>query len=457
MTAAWALLAAFGASCIALLQLRFLREKSGFLQFPTLAGGGMFAFLFVQAVALVTNDAQVPREGLRKLLAMCTLCALAIYFASKQPTPRTWGTPTRFAYPLLRIYWTGIALLIVGAFGILKLASAAGGLRESFSVDNQIANWSGLPVVYLNIATMSQTGLVMVALSALRLRNPVWRLIPAIPFLILQVTTIATQARRFPLVWLATATICTFYLARRALPPKPILAAVGIGVSAAVFIFPLVRGYTRLGNDQTLSRAKLADELDAASGGGAGEFRAACYLIQITDSEHLIQYGAGLYNDLIRYWVPKLLVGEDGKKNLLLPVENAANSDNTYGWQMPNGYVPTGPASVFVQFGYLGAALFWLLARWMRYLWIRATQAGDLLAQCTYVLLVAPAMAAVASDFTGGLYPAMAQSLLVPGVALLLLRRPGRLSTPPYHWRPRGLPGSASELGDLAAPANRRA
>jgi hypothetical protein len=423
----WILLGLFGASCL-LLMFSSLRERSGILQFPFLAGAGAFGFLFVQAFGVVRNGSLVPEEGLVKTLLMCVLCNLAVFLGWNGYSPEIWRRASRWVYPLVRLYWIGILFLAIGAAGQIKLIGLAGGLLKSFSIDNEITNWQGLPIVYLYIAGLANVGVVMVGLVGLKMRSP-WRLVPAAPFVLLQAAVMILFVRRSPLITLGLTTLCIFYFARHALPPKAILVAFAALAAAAMFIFPLVRGSTQIGADRSqLENFSLTQASEDQMSGKQNEFWGACYLIQITDAEHLYMLGAGFYNDFIRYFVPKLFVGgTETKDGLYLNIADPQNSvSNSYGWTKPNGFVPTGPASVYIQFSYAGAALFWFLARGMKYLWIRALNGNDRMAQCLYILLLTPAVAALVNDFTGALYANGLQIFIAPLVALLTIRMPNQ-------------------------------
>ena len=84
------LLAIFGAACILLLAPA-LRSRCGVLEFPFAAGCGLLGFLFPQAAGIVMHGDPVPRDGLVKALAMCTLAALAVYAGWHEPAPARWS------------------------------------------------------------------------------------------------------------------------------------------------------------------------------------------------------------------------------------------------------------------------------------------------------------------------------------------------------------------------------
>src|ERR1041385_4164450 len=122
----WILLGLFGSSSLILICAR-LRQRSGVLQFPFLAGGGILGFLVIQAVGVTSNGA-VPVTGLSKTLFMCVLCNCALFLGWYQRVPGHWRRPGEWVYPFKTLYWAAIACLLLGGFGQLRLLALGGGL-----------------------------------------------------------------------------------------------------------------------------------------------------------------------------------------------------------------------------------------------------------------------------------------------------------------------------------------
>ncbi|HUP04961.1 MAG TPA: hypothetical protein VMU19_13285 [Bryobacteraceae bacterium] len=415
----WLLLILFGASCLVLI-VRPLKDRAGVLHFPVLAGAGSLGFLFFQAVGLVRNPALVPPEGLTKTLIMCTLCNAAVFIGWYQRPSPAWRRAPKWNYRLLNVYWIGIMWLVIGGIGLLKLMSLAGGLEKGFSVDTEITEWSGLPVIYLFIGTFNAVGIALTCLAALKMRDSWWRFAPAAPFLLLQVATVAFNGRRTVLVALTLLALCIPFFARNYLPPKAVVLASAVFILVGIYLFPIIRQYTPIGADRSkLESVSVEDTSRGVVEGQTAELWAATYLIDITDIDHQCMYGARTYNQIISLFVPKILVGgADAKARLLLNVpEPGLSGENAFNWVRPYYFHVTGPASVFMEFSYAGALLYWWLARVMRRLWVRATEFDDIRAQIIYALFAAPAVAALTSDFAN-VWVALPVSILAPIASL---------------------------------------
>jgi oligosaccharide repeat unit polymerase len=425
--------------------LRPLRERDGVLQFPLLAGVGALGFLFTQALGLVRNPEMVPEDGLSKTLIMCILCNLALFAGWYRAVPASWRRPAKWYHPPGKVYWVGIAFLAVGGVALFRLLALAGGLLKGFSTDTEITDWSGLPIIYLFFASLSGTGLVLVGMTALRSRETWWRLAPTAPFLLLQLATVVLGGRRSVFIGLILLALCVPYFTRQYLPPRATLLITAAAAVLAVFMFPATRKYTVIGGDRTkLENVSVADTGQSVLAGRTSEFWVATYAIEITSADNEYMWGARTYDNFVGLYVPKILVGgADAKARLFLDVpQPGANDANSYNWVWPTGMHATGPASVFMDFGYAGALLYWFLARVMRRLWVRATEDDDLRAQCLYTLLIAFAVGALTDDFSGSLLAALPIGVFAPVFGFWLIK--AEVLAP--------VPGPSEEEAPLAAP-----
>ncbi len=419
-----------GASAL-LLIIRPLLERGGILHYPAVAGIGSMGLLFVQALGIMSDPDMVPPGSLPKALLMCTLCNVAIYAGWYWKPSQSWRRETAWRYPMIRVYWAGIAVLAVGAFGVLRLTALEGGIIRSLSVDKEVSTWSGLPVIYLFFACFSQAGVAMIICAAMRMRDSLWRVAPAVPFVLLQAASVVFGGRRTVLVELAVFALCILWFWRGYTPPKLIVFAGAAVVIAAIYIFPIIRDEFQIGAEHTkIDQFSLSETSRNVLAGEQTEFWEAVYLIQITDVDDQCMMGAGIYNLAISLFVPKILVGGvDAKAKLYSTAPSPGNSGaNSYGWTAPEGVHQTGPASVFTQFSYFGAILFGLLARAMRYLWVRASEEDDPMAQCLYLLFLPAAIAALTSDLPANVMANAPWALIAP----ILAFRYARVEKLPY-------------------------
>ena len=389
-TASTFLLAAFGGACVLLLASG-LRRRSGVFEFPFLAGGGLLAFLFPQALGLVTGGDPAPHDGMVRALLMSTLCALAIYVGWREKTPERWSAPADREYPLRRLYGMGLGALAIGLAGFLKLVSLSGGIAAHYSTHGNYAlEWKGMPVVYDFFSLFLIPGLLLCGLAGLAMGSKLRLIAPTIA-LTVHLAAIVFLGRRLVLVSVALSIGCLLYFGKGWAPPRRLALAPLLAV--AIWIAPEYRKHSQIGGDiERLREMDFHTLLGAAADGGQHEFWAMANYIHATTADGLYECGAGVYNIWVILFVPKLIVGEAGKAAMMIPTRAAAG-----GWQMPYGMVPTGPGSAYRQFWFYGCVWFYGLSRWMRYLWLRAG-AGDRLAQAGYMFLLTPAVTAVVSD-----------------------------------------------------------
>ncbi len=385
--------ALFGAACLALLAPA-VRRRTGILEFPFAAGCGLLGFLFPQAVAVAQHEEAAPRDGVLRVLLMCTLVALAVYTGWHEAAPARWSAPRQVRYPVRRLYWIGMAALAVGAAGYLKLTSLSGGILAHYSTHGNYAlQWRGLPVIYDFFVQYLTPGLVLCGLAGLLLGGKL-RLLPPGAALAVQLAGIVFLGRRSVLVSLVTSVGCLLYFGKGWLPRRDLVLCAAPLVALAMFAFPEYRKHSQIGGDiERMREVDFGTLVGAQACGGQPEFWGAAHFVQTTSEDDLYEFGAGVYNTLVVYFVPKVIVTEAGKAALMIPTREARAS-----WRMPYGMVTTGAGSAYRQFWFLGCLWFYGLSRLMRYLWLRASGGGDLIAQAAYVLLLTPAVASVVND-----------------------------------------------------------
>jgi hypothetical protein len=391
------LLALFGAACLLLIVDGLLR-RGGIFEFSFLAGCGLFGFLFTQAVGVVRNPGMVPEAGVIKGLVMCCLCAFAVYLGWKAPVRAKRAAPRRFPFSLKWMHRVGIACIIVGLIGFLSLASLSGGVVAHYSTRGSYSlHWAGLPVVYWFFTVYLYLGFVLVALAALRLRSWLLLLPAAIPLAVVMANAVLL-GRRNELALLVVITAGVLFFSRDFAPPRWLAVSLAPLAMAAMFILPATRKYSQIGGDwDQLQQVSVSDIMGGVFTGVDGEFWSMCYLMEITDTEGRFQFGGGFYNEFVKVFVPKLLVGDTLKGKLFLDLPSAITENNRLGWVIPPGMVRSGPYSVFEQFWYFGAACFYFLARWLKGHWVRA-RAGDFWSQVVYCISATAAVSAVTND-----------------------------------------------------------
>ena len=384
--------------------VKSLRFRSRILHLPSLVALAFLGFLGPQAIGVIRSGS-APWYAVCKFLLFSALCSAAVYWGwAHGPTrPARLADPRLYRAELRLFFGIGLGLEVVGLLGQWRLAGLVGGFRNLYlGAAGYGLEWRGEPVFYGFFADYLVPGGLLVALAGLRLRSS-WRLAFALPALALQMATVLLAARRTPLVLLLLTVGCLLYWTRGWLPPRRVAIAMALGVAAAMFALPRFRTaggvFSGLPVRETAAAA-LGETLVA----GGEEFRDGCFLMQVTDEEHAFQYGLGFYNAWVRYFVPRAVVGDEGKENLLINLPDAGHVGptasavfNRYDWRIAPYVGPTGPASCFQQFWYFGWVCFYVLARWLNGHWLRAAK-GDPLSQVTYAVCVTSVTNSVIND-----------------------------------------------------------
>jgi hypothetical protein len=184
----------------------------------------------------------------------------------------------------------------------------------------------------------------------------------------------------------------------------------------AVLLAPEYRAYSQVGADNSRIKSLSGTKTTSAILDGVpAECYTMAYQIHTTQLSGSYEYGLGIYNRLISYFVPRSIFGEEFKQALFLN-RDTADEGNTYNWTQTYGMVPTGPASAFVQFGYLGVLVFYYLARCMRRLFDEAVVHDRVKSQILYLLFLTPAI----SSLTNSIYDLLNPLILLLPLVLVL-------------------------------------
>jgi hypothetical protein len=421
----WFFLCLFAAGCVLLVKDGFSRPVS-VLEFPFLAGVGLSSLLLVQAIGVVRAGDFAPSIGVSKMLLMSSLCCLAVHYGWRTRIERGVEERAIGATGAKYLYVLGLVVLAVGFWGRLKLSVLSGGVLQYYSIEGAYTlEWRGLSVIYGFFAHYLEAGIVLCSLVAFRWRSRL-ALTPAVVALAFPIADVVLLGRRMMLVFvLLTVGLLGFFWQRLAPPRVAVIVAACVGASS-LFILPYYRAHSQLGGDWDALKAISPTEivLEVFEGSDA-EFSNAAYLIQVTEEQAIFQYGVGFYNTFVRYFVPRIIVGEDTKEWLLIDLPDAGHVGpeagvvaNRYGWAIPPTIVPTGPASVFQQFWYFGALCFYVMTRWLKGHWIRAVR-GDLWSQAVYTVSTVYGVAAVVNDVYTIYQPVV--MFVVPGLFAMRL------------------------------------
>jgi hypothetical protein len=373
-----------------------LRPRYGLLQYPFLAACGFLGFLVPQAIGVIRAES-ASEAAISKSLLMCILCVIALHVGWNSRVPQAWLRPPA-PLPPAALYWVGVSLLAVGLAAYLQIAAMSGGIASHYSVGGHYSlKWSGMPVVYSFFVQLLEPGFALAALCALRLKSK-YRLVPPALAGFIFLASVVFLGRRTMLIWLCLALLSIGYFGGRLVAPRWVAVAVVPALALAIVIAPYYRRYSQIGADTgQIAALSPAASVNTVLNGAEAEFWTMAHIIEITARERLYDYGLGFYNAFVHIYVPKLLVGEEGKQALLLDAPSSTAYDS-YEWRIPYGMVPGGPATAFAQFWYAGCVVYYFIARWMRYLWVRAAETDDILYQALYAASAVYGVTAALTD-----------------------------------------------------------
>lgn len=391
------------------LLLRGLARPGHMYQFPFLAGAVFLGWVAPQAVGLL-GDARLPEGGLARTLLMATLCAGAVYIGHRWSARPLRALEWHFSQRRLLQVAAGMSL--VGAYFAWKIR----GLPDEMLV----GAWQGLPVAYLFFAKLQMYAFALAALLFARTGSRA-ALVIALVNLAFFLQPLFIGARRGLIIEVGLVILLAAWFGRRWTVPRP--AMIATLVVGALFVFSVgqYRGtvYDRGnygGDDWRLP--SVSDVLGIQYWGtfqqvlkdGADELRNAVYDISGTGEEMSFNFGGSYWNRLVQQYVPRQVVGESAKQSLMLDLPDPARA---YGHSPHFGTTHTGFSDSFQAFGYLGALVFFAIARFMRALY-EAGVRGHLLAQVLYMALITDALHAI-THATGSLLTAL------PHVAVFLV------------------------------------
>ncbi|HVX66112.1 MAG TPA: hypothetical protein VHA11_05910 [Bryobacteraceae bacterium] len=397
MTAA--LLAIYAFTCAALLWDGW-RRSNPFVELTFLAGAGSSIVLLPQGLALWLAGDVLPETGLAKAFLMAALSNLALLAGWRRYAPLPAAPPPAHRPPeLRRAFWWGALFIAIGLASSVALAGLSGGLLGQFTSSGATTlEWRGMPVAWVFFVSFLMTGIALTALAALGLHSRPRLLVPLAASL-LPLAWIILLNRRSAAAALATTVAGVFAFGSSRRPPRwAVPALLGAGVVTA-FVFPALRGNDFVQGD--FSRLESLEPGRVVAEGLVNpdaEFTHLVYGMAVTSADDAYEFGAGFYNQFVTLFVPKLLVGEAAKQDLLFRTSASDYFNNSLGWSARPTTAPTGPGCAFRQFGYFGCFYFFLMARALRMLSEKARGENDVFLQTFFIILLAPAVASMTND-----------------------------------------------------------
>lgn len=347
-------------------------------QFPTLAGATWLLYIGPQALGVLVNpDLLPPRAvadgGIEMALVMASLCAGASFlgYVGKLNVGHHVRTSSDNFYPGWLFVGGGL-LSTIAMLAFYKLASLAGGIAGYYSVaGNYELTWTGLPVAYVFFVKLIYPGILLCLLSTLT--RPTFAKWAIVVFLcMLPLANVVFLGRRTEAALLALTIGIAFYFQRGWTPKRWIMISGFVFGFVMVIVAPAYRTYSQLGADysQILEIDPGNMVLAQVLGKEPTEFHFPVVQLAATQQELEFNYGLGFYNNIIQELVPSLLFGKEFKEQIKIKSTNFhMHMRKNYQWEPIYGWVPTGITDVFRELWFFGAILFFILAKFFRYLW----------------------------------------------------------------------------------------
>lgn len=434
-----------------------LSKRERHWQFPTLAGACWLFCIVPQAFGAVRNPDKFPPDaladgGLVISLVMCILCVATTWAGWQQGLMRRRNAlPSGSAGPQMAVlksetmlFWYGSLVFAVGFWAAWRLASLMGGFRAQFvGGANYEIEWLGAPVKYAFFAVLIYPGF-LIAFRAWLPRREGYQTVAIILMALYPLATAVFLGRRSMTAAFVIIIACALYFYRRfTLPPLIMtmlfaLAGVGVLVAPQYRTVASATGDVRRAAAEVNVKAALSDVL---SGEKYVEFDSLVVTSAFLNRTRQFDYGIGLYNGLVNALVPRQIVGEENKAELLINLhqDDARSSASVYDWEIPYGSNPTGVLDAFRAFWFLGCLMYFGLAWCMARIWSGALK-GSILQQTAYIILLLPAMGTVVGAWT-----TLPEQLIKAGVLLV-----------PVHWICRDAGGKRLPLRSKRQPRYRR-
>jgi hypothetical protein len=431
--------------------LSSLRRREGIFEFPTLFAGAFLFSIVPQLVNHVFYPGRLPvrvyqDHGVEYGLIMCILCLVA-GIAGYQIRPKR---PARRERPAWRIdvdklFWAGVVLYLLGAFGALRLAALAGGVKAQFTEGGHYGlEWSGAPVIWAYVAKLLPFGLLLCLNSALS-RGSVGKWTQVLLMFLYPVAVIVFLGRRAMVFRLVLIVLISVWFQRRWAPPRW-LAPCGMALGGMVII---LMPHYRTSANQTGDIKGAAGKVDVRSA-----IEAYATGDQVEGMDNLIigiparlaypsfSWGSGFWNGMVAYWVPGQIVGRGLKQSLMIRVGTPDGElfSKYGGLVVEYGSFSPGPYSAFREFAFLGCLLFFIMGRFYRWLWHLADERRNLGAQIFYAsCALAIPMAVVAGVLLAFDLLLLSVGAVLPVLWLVRDRRRALAGRPPVsiprvHW-----------------------
>lgn len=376
---------------VAILLVRGLWKRGGYLQVPFLSAL-IYAIWYLPQAFVLRDDTTLPDGSMARVLAMSLFCLVAIWAGWRQGSRGAGLERTSGDVRLDRLVLPAILITLFAA------AMRAAILAQPDEV-RAMGQWTGPITIMVFFAQVGIVSLVLSFILVLRRRSLVTFALFGANLLLYAAPLLITFRRSDTFEFIFAALLCLFFLKGRTIPRVLIVAGLVGGfafVNGVGHLRALGGGYALSETGQIETRIPTIGEILAIDWFGFDRFlkardisetRNAAVFMAVAADQSAIGLGAEFWNRLVHAYVPGQIVGHDLKESLYIGESMDALALRTVGYVRHTGTTSTGFASLYHDFWFFGALVFFFVTRFIARHFTRA-RAGSLKSLTFYVVLL---------------------------------------------------------------------
>lgn len=365
-----------------------------FLHFPGVVVFAYFVFVLPQILAL-WNTYNLGRESfgdyaIVRVLIVSILClVMSIAGFNKRPGA------IRLHSNTFMINSRAASMILLGYCAIGYYFYYSLGNMEA-EIDSATGNWTGLVTIIYTLATMFLVGTTGLLLLTLTISKTLLNRVVVTLSLLLMAYIGVVVGRRSMVFLILMLIACSMYFAFKIKPSRWIILSFTVFtmlmlVSTGEYRSGLKEAENEKGFSKSFSILKKIDlvnnfkqYIDEA---GTLEMRNAAYTMEAVARTREYGLGRKIWNGVVFRFVPAQILGRDFKDSLMFDLDHQENI-HQMGYETPNGSTLSGIGDSFLEFGYLGCLVFYLLGRMMRLFWELAVHKQVFYFQVLYIFCI---------------------------------------------------------------------
>ncbi len=340
-------------------------------EFPFLYSIACVVFIVPTSFSLLYSW-QIPDKAFILYFVNAILCfwsGILGYYSTPRVANKYDSLPT-YQYDDDKILRNNLPFLMIGQL--------AGWYLSTLSVEGL---WTGLPVYVLFFARFMRPAAIVAMLNYLR-KPTMIRLIIILIWLVGPLELILTKGRRSEVAYMCITFLLPLFFIKRWVPSRQIIVPAAVFMFLVIVSFPALRTYTIEGNYQAALDVNILDVVDDhLNNESTNEIVEACLNVEAVYNSGKFAYGSGFYNQFIKQYIPRGIMGEDFKNGLHWNVDfDIDQIRREYGSKGSFKFylAPTGFAQAFYEFGFFAFIPFFILGRISCHLFTKATHGQDL-------------------------------------------------------------------------------